>query len=595
MLEKQLSIIKGSGASALERDQNQGHLLSDLRQDLSRVLERQGYATTGHQSLDSFFECKLASQGDNLSPDLVTDINRAAQIIEHIQKELAANNVVPGQPATRVGVTQQEIAQTLRDVATYLKSKNVGPVHNELAERWLQSNELPDLIEDVDQEGLRAIFGERNPQHYWPGKVIPTLIDVRSVLKFCAYREALDAQTSEAQTLIDRIDAFRGCYGTCHLAVTRMNTERDSYISNTQRHPSERYEQPGNPHIDSINIANFTYQSTENRWLPIDRQQVECRLVLGGKRTYSGSDFLALRKATIEDGFRRGGIAAEVSVELGKTYGEDAIVLRMNNDEYAKFVGIKTGQRKMDLADEECSGTISGPRVSLNYLGFEPKKLAFYGFGEALVVDTSALNNDHKNAAAIKAKLNWLQESGAMRQERLLSDGRHSLPIQFEVLSTERVSINGNESYVVGNRYYDGCGLWNKANATVRELYELINDVSLSSDYAVSRNESPQISWIETGGRIYAANAEPCRQVGHHFKRVYGLEHDWFTGRDGMSSPVSLVEGESYHCFFLDGLQEEARAYVREALIRTLERVREDMMGGGDGMIGLIDSSKRAA
>lgn len=199
--------------------------------------------------------------------------------------------------ADRYGIEQKEIATILREVAGYLRHKNIGDTYNGQLDNWLNTPVLsdekaleisnaviafekdfkryqeytnptkaenkeanariktfmkmerswvetygyPNLIEKVSDEAFGFFLPEeisredRDFASYWPRKLIPTLIEYKKALWFFEAKG-----DKKAKDLIEKIDSFQGARGRCHASITGTMTELDAFIENNNKPSAPR-------------------------------------------------------------------------------------------------------------------------------------------------------------------------------------------------------------------------------------------------------------------------------------------------------------------------------------------------------------------
>lgn len=406
-------------------------------------------------------------------------------------------------------VDQSEIARTVRDVAACLLSKEIGPAHSALAESWLKPDGLADQIEQMDQAKLNGLFGENDPQNYWPGKFRPSLIDLYTSLKFLAYREKLQAQPPTAQSLMDRIEAFDGFGGECHLAITALCCEARNYINAFPRHASESYVAPPAPIVDECNCLNYAFNWLENKWLPAGEDTVEARLEMGGNACsiFDGrtkDQELARMKDTIAEGFRRGSIKAEISVQFGQTYGEDAVVIRASLEEYQKFVDIKREQRPVDNTPSDEFrpwGNVPGFRTDDKFQGYESGKPAFYGPAGGVYISASSLQELKRSSGMAEEIIDWLRETGFVMEEPVslhLPSGAGS----FVKFTRQEIPFQNNKDcYPVGDKLWTSCNLHNEINARLSIVAEVCNALKDAQNEFLTKLRAAPVEKLMSHGK----------------------------------------------------------------------------------------------
>lgn len=376
---------------------------------------------------------------------------------------------------TRGGVTGSEIADTLEAVFTYFEDTKRGDSQllsaiNTEASEW--HGQIAGL-RNAEQETVDRFFGQPSPKDiqaavrangitreqdgeeayrlaedraisarttdhsaYWPGKVVPTLMDYKEILQFDAYREQLDGVThGPASRLIERIDAFDGASGATHLAGTSLKHLIGEHIDRTPRHPSETYVEPDGVRVDYLNAFAHTY-SSHISWMPsTDMQTVTTSLPLGYGSGEHRVAVLAHEKAKLDAAFERGGINATTEVQFGETYGGDRIRVTMGMDDYTnRYIPTVEGKREIDTSvpGSNFSGSIHTVSV---YPGYQPGKEAFYN-GQDVLVSPSVMSSlnaglTEGRLADAQAALQFLRDAGFIRE------GSENVP----------VSIDGSQSF----------------------------------------------------------------------------------------------------------------------------------------------------
>lgn len=477
--------------------------------------------------------------------------------------------------ATWNEVPQSEIADTLRTLAEYLAAKNIGEAHNALCLEWMETGGLADQIEEMDQGALDSLFGKGDPQDYWPGKFKPTIMRMLEMFHFFVYREELEGKEPAMQALMDRINAFEGFSGMCHLALTKYDHEANDYLSAQPRHPSETLTPCDDPYVDHLNAVNFAYDHLDGQWIPTDKNTVEARMSQGGADDKKGrkNKRMASYKVSIEEGLRRGNIKADVRIELGETYGEDAVTVRMSMNEYQKYIEAKRGLRKIDLSDPESDrpdSTIMGCRISEEYSGFEPGKAAFRGPGGTYVF-SGALKP--RRSKKITEKMNWLRATGFVSEENVrVSSAFGQIP--YVKLSASHVPGGDKDPYVVEDRYWDSCDLHNTIHSTIWEIADLANCGTGESSYRLRKSQSKlSTAWSEVGEDISMPRNDPFKQVAFHFQHTYGLK----PSIDSSGNEWSFV-------FNMSAIPDAQREAIRTEMKGALEQVTQDIERGNSGM-----------
>ncbi len=138
------------------------------------------------------------------------------------------------------GVSGVEMAATLNRLANFLLSKNVGNSINETMQSWLNTGGvIEQLSQATNDDKLDELLNTDRPQGYWPGRLTPTLIELSELLKFLAYRDAIEGvYSSEVQDILDQLNSFKAFEGSCHCAATGHHHDTSAFINATTRHPS---------------------------------------------------------------------------------------------------------------------------------------------------------------------------------------------------------------------------------------------------------------------------------------------------------------------------------------------------------------------
>lgn len=361
-------------------------------------------------------------------------------------------------------VHKDKIAQTIFDLGNYLRTKNIGSSIGDLCDEWCESNGLVDQIKNMNQEQLNYLFGENDPQDYWPRKFKPTLMRLKDVLIFLADREKTENSKPTAQNLIDAISRFDGFSGSCHLAYTKLDHDISNYIDAMPRYATDEYIAPQKHHIDKYNSVNIAYNWLGNSWLPINEKTVEAQFKIGGngEDKFSKYDKLAHYENTFQEGFRRGNIDVDTKVRLGKTYGDDAIILRTSIEEYVtKFIGAFTGSWPLDLSYEN---NLQISSITSNvYYGFQPNSKAFLGPQRHTYLASDC-------EESVRAKINWLRATTFVKEEAITlptSQGE----VEFKKLSPTRIV---KEKTVLG-KHWDGTALHNQIQSELYAIRQNLN------------------------------------------------------------------------------------------------------------------------
>ncbi len=570
------SILKCAAALMDERTNDPYSLIRGLQDSLLWTMERNGYVVRDAQGNVTATGAQVASF---IERSAEPDAKIAEKIVRDAYCEICARHAPPGTPATRAGVDQHEIAQTLRDVAKYLQGKNIGKIHSSVANEWLRDGGVADTIERVSsQKELQSLFGAGDGQAYWPGKLVATLVDTITMLKFFAHLESLGVPPGvEAQKLIDRIEAFRGSFGSRHLSVTGMDHERYRFIEETPRHPSETFSPPAGIQGDIFNSLNVAFNWSNRKWLPTpDGRRVEWAFRTGGQSTYSDSAFLARQRATILEGFRRAGISAEVSVTLGRTYGEDTIFVRLSVQDYIhKFVPVKTGRASVDASYPGRLDGIPKPDTFSHYLAWQPGRTVFYGPEGLYVAEKAAL------PISLSQHLDWLLKAEKHPVKTVeVPDSMAPTGIRRFYVFSDRLALKG-DVVRAANRYWRDTDFLN-------ERVRVLNEFALISNGVETTPETNQVdvsNWVEYMGTFYIPYSGPYHQAALQLIAKYGKEIDFVFG-DQLSADVQraiLPVGYSYYTVSKHSLDD----HMLRQLTASLNAIRSNVQSGGDGLIDL--------
>lgn len=385
-----------------------------------------------------------------------------------------------------------------------------------------------------------------DPQAYWPGRVVPTLNDYRKILKFDAYRETLDGnQTAPAAMLLKRIDAFEGGWGSMHGAGTGLASAINNYINYHPRHPSEAYVQPDDVYTDWLNAFDHTY-STYVHWRPAeDMSQVKAVVSCGTWASPEDRNMaFAQEKAKFEAALGRGGINADVKVQLGETYAGDALVVTMSMEDYTqRFVPIKCGKIRIDLSrpgknDEANLSTCK------NYVCYEPGKPAFFENDDLLVsVETmKSLDADFPDKRFEGA-------AEALRFARGIN-GLEETVEQIPVAPGQKADfirlhrVEGIRSPVIQfeGRYYDDCDTHNKLNASLREVEAAVNGRPWTPRESGRAQQVFDDASFEHNGDMYIPKGDKSYQIALHIKYTYGADYTWVINDAGAKAKAGGME-----------------------------------------------------
>lgn len=418
--------------------------------------------------------------------------------------------------AFKNNIPQTEIAQTLRDIAAFAKAKNIGPAHNEMCDEWLAPGGLPDQVATMSQQQLDTIFDDA---HYWPREIRPILIDFARTLKFFAKHEKLNSQPPVAEALMDRIDAFEGRWGSCHAAITDMYREAGDYISAQPRHPSEKFEYvpSGKDISDDPNVDLARGDWLRNRFMPEGDADghVVVRMEMGGDDEKK-LDRLTWYKELFDVALSGLGIAAgdfSATITLGKTYGEDAVTVRVRRQAYEDILVphlANTGHNSDGIYDGYRQGSLAfrGPHASER--------------GETVYLHNSQLAEAESDIAAGRATplgnaVRFLRAAGLVREDDVPE-------LEMKSFSSGWVSSK-DEPYFVEGRYYSSTDMSNSINANLRHIAKFMNGGP--AEMAVSEDTRTATGVLEHDGKIYMAYNAGFKQLAYHFNYVAGVARNW--------------------------------------------------------------------
>ncbi len=473
----------------------------------------------------------------------------------------------------RNGIDKREVAQTLYDMAEYIQGKNIGPAHNKFAEDVLKKDGLTDQIDGMDQAALDYLFGEGDPGNYWPGKLVPTLCDLKQALNFFAYREGLDNHQPVAQELIDRIKAFEGYSGESHLVITGYDDEIDRFISKQPRHAREQYDDKpsGADFSDEINVREkMILDWTRNDWMP-DGDHIVCEMRYTYYAGGDNFDMQTYHREQHEAGLRHLGIDAQNGTAEfipGKTYGEDKLVLRLTQSAYEEI-----------LVPEMVKH--SGGHVC-RYEGYEPNKLSFRGppaseTGHSLYIASSTVDKAQEGSELHDA-LRWLRSTGFVDEQRVTVSTASS-PEKSFVRLTPRSLPYDKEPFVVGNRYWGECDLHNEMGRVMRGINSML--AGIDEPHVKYKGDMDDVSrWFEHEGKIYIPGNDAFEQVGFHFKHKQGLQMETYHPVSASYELKQKAGNGWWNVLYTDKLPKNVRADVIKELKEALDEVKADMKAG---------------
>lgn len=379
-------------------------------------------------------------------------------------------------------------------------------------------------LEDVyEGEYLRAYSKQtKDPRAYWPGRVVPTLRDYRDILEFDAYRERLDGiEDGIAHKLLARMDAFEGASGGIHCSGTELKTCIDDHIAATPRHPSEIYVEPSDVRTDYLNAFAHTY-SPNISWKPSDDMTQVTAVLRQGYGAQNKFASLAHETAKLKAAFNRGGIQAAVAVHLGITYGEDVIRVTMSMKDYREcYIPILRGQKDIDTSILGKAQRASFYPVEV-YTGYEAGKAAFFD-GKDLIVSF-----DKMGFSGITKTLEFLRNTGFVKEK---TEGVPTSPGQksdFVRISLDIQTLYQREVYKIGPVYYSNTDMFNKLNASLREIEAALNGRQSEGSLRAKSHPSVDDNFsFEHNGDMYIPSGEVYHQIALHMKYVYGVGYTW--------------------------------------------------------------------
>lgn len=376
-----------------------------------------------------------------------------------------------------------------------------------------------------------------DPQSYWPGKVVPTLSDYRSILDFDAYRETLDGKMDgPAAALLKRIDAFQGGFGSKHGSGRGLIHAITKYINTHPRHPAETYVQPAEVYCDYLNAFDHTY-SPHVHWRPTDDMS-QVKAVVSCATWASPEErnmAFAQEKVKFEAALGRGGIQADVKVVLGKTYADDALVVTMSMEDYTKrFIPIKCGKIQIDLSlpgrnDDASLGTVK------YYDRYEPGKPAFF--------ESSDLLLSAETMKALDADFPEKRFEGAAEALRFargvkgLDETHEQIPVapgqKADYIRLHRVERPFEPPVIeFEGLYYDSCDTHNKLNVCLSEVEAAVNDHDWTEHRGSREPKKPDDVSFEHNGDMYIPQGEKNYQIALHMKYKYGTDYTWVINDD---------------------------------------------------------------
>jgi hypothetical protein len=491
----------------------------------------------------------------------------------------------------RAGVKATEIADTIDAIIAYFEETKQGfptlldAIHNE-GKEWKGN---VSKLRGGDQEIVNSFFGQpapkdvkdalaakgipakaygepgfdeyrneyfamtqemsKNGSAYWPGTPTSSLDDFRDILQFDSYREKLKGLTDGPATqLVERLDAFEGSRGSKHAALTGLMHETYAYIGNTPRDPSETFVPPPDVKTDYLNAFNH-YYSTYIDWHPSDDlTQVTARISNGtGELPEKKALFLASEEAKAKAALvERGGIAADVHVELGKTYAQDAVVITMPMKEFTgRYLPIMRGEIEIDCSVPGSTFSDDVRKVK-NYPGYEPGKAAFsYGStmnGSDLLVSPAtmkALSAEFpeprlQDAAEALSFLRLTNSVVETREDVAVAPGRKEsffrLKPQFP-----KGDVHGFEGL-----YFDSCDIHNEVNRCLRDVSAGVNGYPPSEGSSRTQSKPDDVSF-EHNGDMYIPRGMKYYQAALHMKHKYGVDYTWvFRDDEGKAKAAGL-------------------------------------------------------
>lgn len=306
------------------------------------LLQLLGYEKNRAISICKFLE-GLANGGCPTGSDFTESMRRSLGGVPGILKELCfaysgleaeerADQALTGSAATRLGVTQDEIAYTLTQTSDYLLALNVGPNVNRVAEELTASGGIVELIKRADQVQLREIFNQGL------GRALASNFDrLIGLLKFQATRDEVHSLVvtgsealSKARALLDRIERFRPTWGHELLSVCiDLDSEINSFQRSSRRFPGEVFVEPEDYEckLRPCYYREVDLAESLELWQNAPRGGFIARFKAPLHHPLNPFVDLASRKEDLRKTF---GNDAEIAVRLGQTIGGDHVEVRLS-------------------------------------------------------------------------------------------------------------------------------------------------------------------------------------------------------------------------------------------------------------------------
>jgi hypothetical protein len=228
------------------------------------------------------------------------------------------------------GISGRTISSTLRELANFLIAKNIGPNITETMKSWLADDGFIDQLWQATTNKLDELLNTEGLQGYWPGRLTPTLIELKELLEFLAYRDTIEDSHSTVKDILRDLMAFRAFEGSCHAAVTQHHRDTYAFINATRHHPSEVYfyRPTGRDVWGDRKVQNLMiYHWSQNAWrFDNDEERYIFIMPISGQR--DKPQRLSYEHERLEAMLSSIGInPGDYSVlsYYGDTYGEDAV------------------------------------------------------------------------------------------------------------------------------------------------------------------------------------------------------------------------------------------------------------------------------
>lgn len=473
---------------------------------------------------------------------------------------------------TRSGVRATEIADTIEAIFDYFKATKTAYPKMQAAVQKESSGWRAQVagLRGADQQTLDKFFGQpshkdviaalegmgiarentpesqfRNayitqsdkmtvdPSAYWPGKVVPTLGDYRSIIAFDAYREKLDNTQGPATQLLARLDAFEGGSGSRHASGNELYHQSSAYIQNTPRHPSEKYEQPADVKPDYGNAFHHTYNAGLN-WVPsADMTTVSAARTVGHGSAENKSATLAYEKAKFEAALNeRGGMNATVEVKFGATYADDKVIVTLPMDEYlTSYIPISQGKITIDTDIPGWGPNRNAFQTSEYYSGYEPGKKA-YRSHDGLMVSLSSFNEILKAApdSALAASRAAIEFGKAVKAFNVSARKIPGPAGEEDFLRIQRKEQGHSDKIsLVDGRYYTSTDASNKVSGGLWEIEATLNAVPRKPEQPQHPRNDSDNAWFEHKGDIVVPRNDRYQQIALHMTYTYGVKNEWWT------------------------------------------------------------------